>query len=119
MTINDFGLYCCDQTAQYVCCITTDLTPLQQYFSDKLIFKYLCFCISAISSWLCSTRELIDSLSPATTSDVEMKESIAVLNRGLNSESALEAMRHKQVAVPSIAAPYSTGTCRSKQFVIV
>jgi hypothetical protein len=44
-----------------------------------------------------------------------MKESIAVLNRGLNSESVLEAIRHKQVALPSIAAPYSTGTCTIKR----
>jgi hypothetical protein len=119
MRVNVSGLYCCDQTAQYVGWITTDLTPLQQYFSDEFIFKYLCFCASATSSWLFFNMELLDSLSPATTSDVEMKESIAVLNRGLNSESALEAMRHKQVALPSIAAPYSTGTCRSKQSIIV
>lgn len=48
---------------------------------------------------------------PATTSDVPMKESMAVAYLGLRSLSDLDANLQRQVATPSTMAPYRTGTC--------
>lgn len=50
---------------------------------------------------------------PATTSDVPMKASMAVAQRGLRSASARDASRHRHVAAPSTTAPYSAGTCHT------
>lgn len=47
---------------------------------------------------------------PATTSDVAIKESTMLACRIPLSLIALEARRHKQVAMPSITAPVNIGT---------
>ena len=51
--------------------------------------------------------------SPATTSEVATKESMAAEYCGSVSDRKRDVSRHSIVATPSISAPYTTGTCRS------